>query len=160
LAEKFRAAGGIRHIFLTHRDDVADAEQYAREFGAGRIIHKLERHAQPGAERIIDGREPVELAPGFLAIPTPGHTRGHTALLYRNYFLFSGDHLWWSRSKQALHASESVCWYNWEEQIRSVALLANYDFRWVLPGHGERAKLDVAEARRQLKALARRTHAA
>lgn len=160
LVRKFHEAGGIRRIFLTHRDDVADAARYAREFGAERIIHKLEKSAQPDAEIMIDGRDPVALAPGFLAIPTPGHTRGHTALLYRDYFLFTGDHLWWSRNFRALNASRSVCWYNWEEQQQSIALLARYQFHWVLPGHGEKAHLDPAEARRQIESLAARMRAA
>jgi glyoxylase-like metal-dependent hydrolase (beta-lactamase superfamily II)/ferredoxin len=153
LVRRFHEAGGVRYIFLTHRDDVADAAKYAREFASERIIHKLEKSALPDAERILEGREPVPLASQFLAIPTPGHTRGHTALLYRNYFLFTGDHLWWSRNRRALNASRSVCWYNWQEQLRSVALLENYEFEWVLPGHGERAKLDPAEARRQIRNL-------
>jgi glyoxylase-like metal-dependent hydrolase (beta-lactamase superfamily II)/ferredoxin len=151
LVRKFHEAGGLRYIFLTHRDDVADAAKYAREFQSERIIHKLEKSAQPDAETLIEGRAPVQLADGFLAIPTPGHTRGHTALLYRNYFLFTGDHLWWSRNRRSLNASRSVCWYNWEEQVRSVALLADYDFHWVLPGHGERIQLDPDEAKRQLR---------
>jgi len=87
LARRFEAKGGIRYIFLTHRDDVADAALWARRFGAERIIHRLELSSQPESERIIDGFEPVQLAEDFLAIPTPGHTRGHTALLYRNLFL-------------------------------------------------------------------------
>jgi glyoxylase-like metal-dependent hydrolase (beta-lactamase superfamily II)/ferredoxin len=155
LARRFAERGGIRHIFLTHRDDVADAAQYAARFGAERIIHRLELSAQPGAERIIDGRDPVALAPDFLAIPTPGHTRGHCALLYRGQFLFSGDHMWWSRNRRRLHASRDVCWHNWREQIDSVALLARYSFEWLLPGHGERAHFPAAEMQAQLAALIR-----
>ena len=150
LVRKFHEAGGIRRIFLTHRDDVADAAKYAREFHSERIIHKLERSAQPDAEILIEGRAPAPLGDDFLAIPTPGHTRGHTVLLYRDYFLFTGDHLWWSRNKRSLNASRSVCWYNWEEQVKSVALLVDYRFHWVLPGHGERVKLEPAEAKRQI----------
>src|SRR5215475_6135876 len=70
LVRKFHEAGGIRRIFLTHRDDVADAAKYAREFRSERIIHKLERFAQPDAEILIEGRAPVRLADEFLAIPT------------------------------------------------------------------------------------------
>jgi glyoxylase-like metal-dependent hydrolase (beta-lactamase superfamily II)/ferredoxin len=139
LAQRFAAMGGVRYIFLTHRDDVADAHRYAARFGATRIIHRLELSAQPEAERVVDGFDPVELVPGFLAIPTPGHTRGHSALLHDGRYLFSGDHLWWSRNRRRLTASQSVCWYSWEEQVKSVRLLAGYEFEWVLPGHGERA---------------------
>jgi glyoxylase-like metal-dependent hydrolase (beta-lactamase superfamily II)/ferredoxin len=149
LARRFEEMGGVRYIFLTHRDDVADAAKYAARFGAERIIHGLELSAQPDAERVLDGFEDVELAPGFLAIPTPGHTRGHCVLLHRQY-LFTGDHLWWSRRRCRLNASRDVCWYSWPEQVRSVHKLAAYDFEWVLPGHGERAHLPREEMRRQL----------
>jgi glyoxylase-like metal-dependent hydrolase (beta-lactamase superfamily II) len=144
--------GGVRYIFLTHRDDVADAAKYAARFGAERIIHKLELSAQPDAERVMDGVDDVELAPEFRAIPTPGHTRGHCALLHRE-FLFSGDHLWWSRPRGRLTASRDVCWWSWPEQVRSVKKLAGYEFEWVLPGHGERAHFDVGEMRREMEKL-------
>jgi glyoxylase-like metal-dependent hydrolase (beta-lactamase superfamily II)/ferredoxin len=152
LARRFAEMGGIRYIFLTHRDDVADAAKYAGRFGAERIIHRLELSAQPTAERVLDGFDPIPLAPDFLAIPTPGHTRGHCALLHRK-FLFSGDHIWWSRTFRRLNASRSVCWYSWPEQVRSVQLLAGYNFEWVLPGHGERIQLPAHEMRRQLSSL-------
>ena len=153
LARRFDELGGVRYIFLTHRDDVADADKYARRFGARRIIHRLELSAQPDAELVIDGMSPVELAPGFLAIPTPGHTRGHCALLAGERYLFSGDHIWWSRNRGRLGASQSVCWYSWERQVESVALLAQYRFEWVLPGHGERARFEAGEMRRQVGRL-------
>jgi glyoxylase-like metal-dependent hydrolase (beta-lactamase superfamily II)/ferredoxin len=153
LARRFEEMGGIRHIFLTHRDDVADAHKYAARFGAERIIHRLELSSQPDAERVIDGRESIELTPGFLAIPTPGHTRGHCALLYRNEFLFSGDHIWWSRNRGRLTASRDVCWYSWREQVESVALLRKYSFQWVLPGHGERAHFSREEMPAQVERM-------
>lgn len=152
LARRFEERGGIRYIFLTHRDDVADAAKYARRFGATRIIHRLELSAQPDAERVMEGFEPVELADGFLAIPTPGHTRGHCALLHGD-FLFSGDHIWWSRTRGRLNASRDVCWYSWKEQQDSVRLLAGYSFEWVLPGHGERIHFPREEMRRQVGRL-------
>ncbi len=153
LAARFAERGGIRYIFLTHRDDVADAAKYAARFGATRIIHRAERSAQPDAERLLDGFDPVELAPGFLAIPTPGHTRGHCALLYRDEFLFAGDHIWWSRMRQRLNASRDVCWHSWREQVESVSLLERYSFEWVLPGHGERVHFPREEMSRQVRKL-------
>jgi glyoxylase-like metal-dependent hydrolase (beta-lactamase superfamily II) len=153
LARRFEELGGVRYIFLTHRDDVADADKYARRFHADRIIHRLELSAQPDAERVIDGMAPLELEPGFLAIPTPGHTRGHCALLAGERFLFSGDHIWWSRNRGRLTASRSVCWYSWDRQVESVELLERFRFEWVLPGHGERAYFPPEEMRRQVARL-------
>ena len=97
LVKQLEALGGIAHIFLTHRDDVADAERYAEHFQSLRIIHRDETSSQPGAEVVLEGSGPWELAPGFLAIPTPGHTKGHCVLLFQDRFLFTGDHLDWDR---------------------------------------------------------------
>jgi glyoxylase-like metal-dependent hydrolase (beta-lactamase superfamily II)/ferredoxin len=153
LVRRFAQMGGIRYIFLTHRDDVADAARYAARFGAIRIVHRLELAAQPGAERVIDGGEAQELAPGFLAIPTPGHTAGHCALLYGGRFLFAGDHLWWSRTRGRLTASRDVCWHSWRQQVASVKLLERYEFEWVLPGHGERVHFPYVRMKQELARL-------
>jgi glyoxylase-like metal-dependent hydrolase (beta-lactamase superfamily II)/ferredoxin len=153
LVRRIAEKGGLRYIFLTHRDDVADAGRYAARFGATRIIQRLELAAQPDAERAIEGFDPVELAPGFLAIPTPGHTAGHCAMLYGGRFLFAGDHLWWSRARGRLTASRDVCWHSWPEQVASVKLLQGYEFEWVLPGHGERAHFPPARMKQELGRL-------
>src|SRR5438105_2400001 len=105
LVRRLEALGGIKHIFLSHRDDVADAAKYAHHFGARRIIHREELSSQPDAELILEGQEPTDLAPEFLAVPTPGHTKGHCVLLFRERFLFTGDHLDWDRDAQRLAAS-------------------------------------------------------
>src|SRR5207253_8127234 len=39
LVKKIEAMGGVRTIFLTHRDDIADHEAFAEKFGAARIMH-------------------------------------------------------------------------------------------------------------------------
>src|ERR1700722_13334695 len=109
LVRRFEALGGISYIFLTHRDDVADAKKFASHFGASRIIHKDELSSQPDAERVLAGDEPTELSPGFVAIPTPGHTRGHCVLLYDGRFLFTGDHLAWNRDELQLDAHQDYC---------------------------------------------------
>src|SRR5262249_20659651 len=76
LVKQFEEMGGIASIFLTHSDDVADAKRYAERFGSKRIIHRAELQSQPDAEMVLEGEAPVQLAPEFLAIPTPGHTEG------------------------------------------------------------------------------------
>jgi glyoxylase-like metal-dependent hydrolase (beta-lactamase superfamily II)/ferredoxin len=153
LIRQLEALGGVAHIFLTHRDDVADAERYARHFGSRRIIHQEELSSQPGAEVVLDGDGPWQLAPGFLAIATPGHTRGHCVLLFADRFLFTGDHLDWDRDELCLAASEYYCWYSWPQQAESMARLAEYSFDWVLPGHGQRVHLPAEEMRRQMRRL-------
>lgn len=159
LVESFAERGGLAYIFLTHRDDVADAADYARIFGAQRVIHEADADAAPGAELVLRGERPVELAPGFLAIPTPGHTRGHMVLLYRGKFLFSGDHLEGDPASGRLEAFEDFCWHDWREQARSVEKLAAYRFEWVLPGHGRRLKLSPEAMAEALLGLARRMRA-
>jgi len=154
LARRLGEIGGVRYIFLTHRDDVADAEKWARRFGSRRIIHKLELASQPGAEWVIEGFKAVRLAEDFLAIPTPGHTRGHCVLLYRDRYLFSGDHLWWSRGLNRLNASRRACWHSWSQQVESMEKLSGYGFEWVLAGHGQRIKLERQEMGRRMRELA------
>ena len=156
LEKRFEAAGGIARIFLTHRDDVADAQQWAERFGAQRAIHRADLDAQPDAEIVLEGRDPAQLGDDFLAIPTPGHTAGHAVLLYRKKFLFAGDHLWWSRNRERLWASRAACWYDWREQTASMERMARHagpELAWIVPGHGERVKLPAAEMQRELARL-------
>ncbi|HTU20582.1 MAG TPA: MBL fold metallo-hydrolase [Gemmataceae bacterium] len=153
LVEQFSSMGGIAHIFLTHRDDVADARLYAERFGSKRYIHRTELEAQPDAEVVLDGNDPCELAPGFLAIPTPGHTEGHCVLLFEERFLFTGDHLDFDRDEQRISASPDYCWDSWPLQTESMRRLLDHRFEWVLPGHGQRVHLPWEEIRRQLEDL-------
>ena len=133
LMDRVEALGGVRQMFLTHGDDVADHAKWARRFGCERIMHAAD--AVAGIEREIE--DETQLADDLLIIAVPGHTRGSAALLYDHRVLFSGDHLW-GRADGTLGASRSVCWYSWAEQRRSVEKLRAYDFEWVLPGHGRR----------------------
>jgi glyoxylase-like metal-dependent hydrolase (beta-lactamase superfamily II) len=159
LTRKFTEMGGIRFIFLTHQDDVAEAARYAGKFGSQRIIHEKDQKAQPGAEILLQGTETYEPVPEFRIIPTAGHTEGHCVLLYREKFLFTGDHLWWRRNRQQLGASQSVAWHSWRKQTESMARLLGFPFEWVLPGHGQRVKLDPSRMRRELEGLVGRMRA-
>lgn len=155
LVRQLESLGGVNNIFLTHRDDVADAERYAERFQSRRIIHREELSSQPGAEVALDGAGPWELAPGFLAIATPGHTKGHCVLLFQDRFLFTGDHLHWDRHEQRLAASEDYCWYSWPRQAESMERLADFRFEWVLPGHGQKVHLPADEMRTEILRLAK-----
>lgn len=148
LMDRLAELGGVRWMFLTHRDDVADHRAYRDRFGCDRILHRDDVGAGTrDVERVIDGVAPVRLADDLLVIPVPGHTRGSTALLFRDTYLFSGDHIW-SDEEGGLECGRSVCWYSWPEQRRSVARLAEHRFTWVLPGHGRRFQAASPEAMR------------
>jgi glyoxylase-like metal-dependent hydrolase (beta-lactamase superfamily II)/ferredoxin len=153
LERAFEAAGGLAYVLLTHRDDVADAEKYARRFGARVFIHAWDGSAAPFASDRIEGLEPVSITPTLLAIPVPGHTRGSVVYLLEGRFLFTGDSLYWSRKKRRLSAFRDACWYSWEEQTASLARLQAHAFSWVLPGHGNRAQAEPAVWRDELAAL-------
>jgi glyoxylase-like metal-dependent hydrolase (beta-lactamase superfamily II)/ferredoxin len=151
LARRIEQLGGVRWIFLTHRDDVADHEKWAEHFNAERILHQNDiTRSTESVERVLTGCDAIALADDLLAIPTPGHTRGHAVLLYKNEYLFSGDHVWWSDVKKSLTASRSVNWYSWKEQIRSMERLLDYRFTWVLPGHGRRVNANPDAMREYL----------
>ncbi|KAG2424776.1 hypothetical protein HXX76_014200 [Chlamydomonas incerta] len=118
LAARLAAAGGVRHMFLTHRDDVGDHQAWADHFGAQRILHESECNSRQGTDKVevklrgegpwvltSDGRvvpaaEAAEAAEGQQRqadvefVFTPGHTAGHVCMYYApQQVLFSGDHL-------------------------------------------------------------------
>src|SRR5205814_1230793 len=154
LVDRLEMLGGVQHIFLTHRDDVADAERFAEHFRSRRVINRDELASQPTAEVVLEGEGPWTLAEGFLAIATPGHTQGHCVLLHNERFLFTGDHLDWDRDTEKLAASQNYCWYSWPRQAESMARLADYSFEWVLPGHGQRVCLPANTMLQQIVELA------
>ena len=159
LVDAFERRGGISHIFLTHEDDVADADKYAAHFEAKRIVHRADAHALPQAEWIVDGSDAVQLADDFQAIPVPGHTPGSMVLLYRKKFLFTGDHLWWNPLTRSLEAPNRLVWRR-RVLVDSIHKLLDYRFEWVLAGHGDRTRQSVEDMRAQLQALVERRRAA
>ena len=127
LVERIAALGGVRWMFLTHRDDVADHAKFRRRFGCERILHRADvASGTRDVERVLEGSEPIVLDDEILFIPVPGHTRGSVCMLYRGKFLFSGDHVWWDPDRGRVHASRNVCWYDWSRQTESMQRLAAY----------------------------------
>lgn len=155
LEDAFERLGGVRYVFLSHEDDVADAARYAKRFGATRIIHRADAAAMPDAERLIEGDEPIAVTDRITLIPVPGHTEGSMALLYDGRFLFTGDHLWWDRETSGLEMPRRLV-ANHRSLLQSTARLLNHAFDWVLPGHGERVHLPADEMRAALRGLLQR----
>ena len=138
-------------MLLTHGDDVADHAVYHQRFDCKRWIHEGEYSALREAEHCFTGTDPITLDKELLVIPVPGHTRGSCCFLYRNKYLFTGDHLAFSHRRGHLYAFRDACWYSWNKQIESMEKLLDYSFEWVLPGHGRRFHLPAEEMKENLK---------
>jgi glyoxylase-like metal-dependent hydrolase (beta-lactamase superfamily II)/ferredoxin len=136
LVKRIEQMGAVSLMYLSHSDDIADHAKFAAHFHCPRMMHANDGAAALGIERVTIGTKPVRIDADLLSIPTPGHTRGHQVLLYRDKVLFTGDHLAWSPDRKTLTAFYSVCWSSWAEQTRSMQKLLTYRFEWVLPGHG------------------------
>jgi glyoxylase-like metal-dependent hydrolase (beta-lactamase superfamily II)/ferredoxin len=156
LAARLEELGGVRWMFLSHRDDVADHAAFAKRFGCERVLHRADvTSSTRDIERVVDGHEPIHLAPDLVIVPVPGHTRGSCALIVADTFAFTGDHVWASDDGTALEAGRDVCWYSWRDQKQSMTRLADHAFEWVLPGHGRRMRATSSDAmRRELLRLA------
>jgi glyoxylase-like metal-dependent hydrolase (beta-lactamase superfamily II)/ferredoxin len=151
LARRLDAMGGVRRMLLTHQDDVADHDKFHERFGCECVLHRDDVRTRTASVEVKpSGLAPVAIDDDLLMIPTPGHTRGHAVFLYRERFLFTGDHLAWNERTQHLYAFRSACWYSWTEQIASMERLLDYRFEWVLPGHGRPIQLDAARMHDEL----------
>ena len=150
LVKRLEEMGGIRYLYLTHRDDVADHQKFHEHFKCDRILHSDDITTDTrNVEIQLTGLESFSLD-DLLIIPVPGHSKGHTVLLYKN-FLFTGDHLAWSERLNQLVGFPDVCWYSWSKQVESMRQLVNYSFEWVLPGHGRRYHADSPTMQQQMQ---------
>ena len=150
LLARLEELGGVDLMVLSHKDDVADHERIHARFGCRRVMHRGDLEGSTAAvEWPQEGTDPVALAPDLLFIPTPGHTAGSACLLYRETFLFSGDHLWWNPQRDMLSASRAHCWHDWAVQLRSLERLLDFRFTRVLPGHGHAHRAESPEAMRR-----------
>jgi glyoxylase-like metal-dependent hydrolase (beta-lactamase superfamily II) len=143
--------GGLAGVLLSHEDDVADAQRYATHFNAPVWIHEQDRAAAPFATEILTGSDTTAIAPGLLAIPVPGHSRGSVCYLW-NRCLFSGDTISWDFERSELMVYREYCW-SWDTLRHSLPRLLDYDIEWVLAGHGGSHGLAVHDTRAQLSAL-------
>src|SRR5688500_15301355 len=70
LVRRLEELGGVHWILLTHRDDVADHDRFARHFGARRVLHRDDAPVPGGPVEVsLEGKDPVQVAPRVTAIP-------------------------------------------------------------------------------------------
>ena len=155
LVEAIAARGGLAHVLLTHRDDVADADKYATRFGARVWIHEADAGAAPYATDLLRGEAETEIAPGVAAFPVPGHTRGSVLYVVDDTWLFAGDTLAWFHREGDLGAFRGATWYSWDALRASLGRFADsgHSFTWICPGHGKWHGTTAAEMHERLVAL-------
>jgi len=101
----------------------------------------------------------VTIVPGIQVIPTPGHTKGHCVLHVADRYLFTGDHMWWNPKEESLGTPQHYLWSQ-SEIAKSTKKLVDYDFEWVLPGHGHPVYLPAEQMKTKLNDLIHRHQAA
>ena len=153
LAAAIDDLGGISHILLTHRDDVADADRWAERYGARVWISVADADAAPCATDLTDGDGPTTIAPGAVSIPAPGHTEGSVVYHIDDELLFTGDTLHWNHRRGEPDVFPSQTFYSWAVLADTMDLLATLPVRWLLPGHGMWHNFAAGEWRRQMAAL-------
>ncbi|MEV4344734.1 MBL fold metallo-hydrolase [Actinoplanes sp. NPDC049596] len=166
LREIEKTIGDVRVVLLTHHhfDHIGNVADIRRRSGAKVIAHAADAPVITGAitaeppkglarfaVRLIGTPEPTKLdqlitadgsspVPGFTALHTPGHTRGHVSYLLERDggVLFVGDTGGLRDGRIVLGPTQVSA--DPAEQGRSLAKLAGYDFEHAVFGHGGAVK--------------------
>ena len=70
LANRLKAMGGVKYLYLTHRDDVADRQKFHEHFDCDRILHQADISTDTqSVECQLQGVESIQLIPDVLIIP-------------------------------------------------------------------------------------------
>ncbi|GMH41780.1 hypothetical protein BSKO_09690 [Bryopsis sp. KO-2023] len=154
LAKKLEEMGGVKWMFLTHKDDVGDHAKWAKKFNATRLIHNTEVNQQQGTidcEVQWEGEGPWTLDDGSTDLEfilVPGHSSGSICMFHSpSKTMFAGDHMGNSLrypGKLSVFVGYSS---DPKTQYESTRKLLDYDFLHVLPGHGRRVHFKDATER-------------
>lgn len=135
LTDQVDDLGGIAHVLLSHRDDIADADRWASRYGSRVWIHTADADAAPFATDITTSDQSV--VDGIVSIHTPGHTEGHVVYHVDGRWLFTGDTLFWNQRRQELDVTPIQTWFSWDALADSMDRIADLKVEWVFAGHGK-----------------------
>ncbi|KAJ1692472.1 hypothetical protein LUZ63_009170 [Rhynchospora breviuscula] len=140
LAHKFDMLGGVRYMFLTHKDDIGEHDKWAQQLKCERIMHVGDvDYRTADVERKLHGDGPWTIGSDFELVYAPGHTEGSVCLYYKPMkVIFTGDHLFKSAETGELDISLMYNQQSVSLQLDSVKKLLDLDFNWIFPGHGRR----------------------
>lgn len=154
--------GGITTHILTHKDDVADHDQWKARFPQmERIIHRTDvTKDTQNCEVLLEGLGSWQPFPDLLIQHTPGHTAGSLSVQYSSIHdsgsegevvMFTGDHLAFSGSRRALTGFKEYNTGNVVAQLESIELLGTdeFPFLWILPAHGRMVRFQSIEEKNQ-----------
>lgn len=148
LAKELR---GVKYLVLSHSDDVAGHERWAKALGAVRVIHELEcnkrQHTDMCEMKLSDSSFPFSLDEGLELIHVPGHTKGSIAMFHHDsQSLFAGDHIMFlQREGRVLGGGFSS---DVPLQAKSVEKLKDLPFMYGWPGHGRHFHFKSGEERK------------
>ena len=174
-----RPIGEVHTILLTHwhPDHVGSVAELRRRSGARVVAHAIDAQlidggtkAQPpkGFMRVVAAimppPEPVPVdealtadgpisVPGFTAIHTPGHTRGHMSFLLDRGggVLFAGDAAGGRRNGRIRRSPRQVT-EDRAAELASIARLGNLSFESAVFGHGRAISREAAQRFREFAA--------
>jgi glyoxylase-like metal-dependent hydrolase (beta-lactamase superfamily II) len=133
-----RAVGGLRYLFLSHRDEIGEIGELHPATGGAVIMHRSEADLVPcGVDLVFD--TDFEVEPGVTVIHTPGHSPGSSCLLVERddlRILFTGDHILRRRADQPAPLKFPWTW-DWEAQRASARRLLELEFDYIVPSHAE-----------------------
>lgn len=153
LAASVDDLGGVAHVLLTHRDDVADYDRWAERYGARVWIGEADADAAPLATDLTGSDDVTPIALDALSIPAPGHTMGHVVYHVDDRLLFTGDTLHWNHRREELDVFPNQTFHSWDVLADTMDRLTALNVEWVFAGHGMWHHVGVAEWTRQMTAL-------
>lgn len=145
--------GGIAHVLLSHRDDVADADRWADRYGAKVWIGEPDADAAPYATDLLTDSSITPISHGVDAIPAPGHTRGHILYHVDGWCLFTGDTLLWNHRRGEFDVTPIQTFHSWSALADTMDRIASLSIEWIFPGHGMWRHIDAGEWKRLMSAL-------
>lgn len=115
--------GGIRWLFITHRDAIDRVKEIQQTYGCDVVIQEQESYLLPQL-KVTSFRDEFSLSPTATAIWTPGHTPGSACLYHPLHggILFTGRHLLPDQHGHPMPLRIAKT-FHWPRQLRSIQQL-------------------------------------